>query len=78
MNRFRHKATVLKLMSKSVGDELVLLPWAAAKTIRQRCETCCGVRCAATQRSNSKRSVSVRLTGDACTRHEGKIPHSEP
>ena len=72
MNRFRHTAAVLKLISKAVAMSLSGSPWAAAKTIWQRCETCCGVLCAATQRTNSNRSVSVKQTGVATRGMKGK------
>jgi len=63
--RFRHKAAVLKLICNCAAMTLSDWPWAAAKIILQRCETCRGVRWAATQRCNSRRSGSVKFTGAA-------------
>ena len=60
--RPRHSATVFTSIPHSAAIPKLVAPAAAARTIRQRNATCCGVPCAATQRNDCSRSASPRLT----------------
>lgn len=61
-NRSRHRAIVLGLIADSWLIVRLDWPAAAARTIRQRNATCCGVPCAVTHAFSRLRSTSERLT----------------